>query len=59
MEKPKNQRKPTKISRFKVRDNAFFLIYSNSLQEVNTKGLKKKNQKKKIHTVVCTIHDIT
>lgn len=47
MEKPKNQRKPTKISRFKVRDNAFFLIYSNSLQEVNTKGLKKKNQKKK------------
>jgi hypothetical protein len=39
--KPKNQRKPTKKKPFQVRDNAF-LIYSNSLQEVNTKRFKKK-----------------
>lgn len=55
--KPKNQRKPTKKKSFQVRDNAF-LIYSNSLQEVNTKRLKKKKPKK-IHTAVCTIHYIT
>lgn len=53
MEKAKNQRKPTKNKSFQVRDNAFFFIYSNSLQEVNTKRLKK------IQTAVCTIHDIT
>lgn len=40
--KPKNQRKPTKKKPFQVRDNAF-LIYSNSLQEVNTKRFKKNS----------------
>lgn len=58
MENLKSRESPQKNKSFQVRDNAFFLIYSNSLQEVNTKRLKKKTNQK-IHTAVCTIHDIT
>lgn len=47
MENLKSRESPQKNKSFQVRDNAFFLIYSNSLQEVNTKRLKKKKQTKK------------
>lgn len=42
--KLKFRENPQNKQSFQTRNNAFFLIYSNSLQEVNTKRLKNKTK---------------